>query len=73
MSPSERMRVRKEQAPQNLSWLRKIALNLPRGGPVQLEPTGKLSKAKKRKMAGWDDEYRVIARKAKLAIFAGWM
>jgi predicted transposase YbfD/YdcC len=47
-------RVRKEQAPQNLSLLRKIALNL-----LQLETSRKLSKAKKRKLAAWDELYLI--------------
>ena len=42
----EEKRVRKEQTPQKLSLLRKIALNLPPGGPIQLKPARKLSKEK---------------------------
>jgi len=44
-------RVRKDQGPENLAWLRRVAVSLLRN-----EPT-KASIKCKRKMAGWDDDY----------------
>jgi len=50
--------VRKDHAPQNLSLLKKMVLNL-----IRLEPmgkNGKMSLRQKRKVAGWDDETRAM-------------
>lgn len=47
----DRSRVRKDHGPENLAWLRRVAVSLLRN-----EPT-KASIKCKRKMAGWDDEY----------------
>jgi predicted transposase YbfD/YdcC len=44
-------RVRKDHGPENLAWLRRVALSLLRN-----EPT-KASVKCKRKMAGWDNDY----------------
>lgn len=48
--------VRKDHAPQNLSLLKKIVLNLIR--LVPMGKNGKMSLRRKRKVAGWDDETR---------------
>ena len=52
-------RVRKEKGPENLSALRRMALNM-----LKKETTSKGSIAAKRKRAGWDNEYllRVLAQ-----------
>ena len=47
----DQSRVRKDHGPENLAWLRRVAVSLLRN-----EPT-KASIKCKRKMAGWDDEY----------------
>ncbi|MBI3144161.1 MAG: ISAs1 family transposase [Pseudogulbenkiania sp.] len=50
--------VRKDNAPQNLSLLRKIVLNLVR--PVPMGRNGKMSMRTKRKSAAWDDDTRAM-------------
>lgn len=50
--------VRKDNAPQNLSLLRKIVLNLVR--PVPMGRNGKMSMRMKRKSAAWDDDTRAM-------------
>ena len=47
-------RLRKEQAPENFSLLRKTALNI-----LQLDQSRKMSKKNKRKLAGWDDDFLI--------------
>jgi len=49
--------VRKDYAPQNLSLLKKIVLNLVR--PVPMGKNGKMSLRMKRKATAWSDEERV--------------
>ena len=49
--------LRKNNAPQNLSLLRKIALNLIRSAPP---PTRKTSLRLRRKGAAWDDDQRIL-------------
>jgi hypothetical protein len=44
-------RVRKDHGPENLAWLRRVAVSLLRN-----EPTEASIKCK-RKMAGWDNDY----------------
>src|SRR3712207_2145751 len=44
-------RVRKDHGPENLAWLRRVAVSLLRAEP------SKASIKCKRKMAGWDDGY----------------
>jgi predicted transposase YbfD/YdcC len=44
-------RVRKDHAPENLAWLRRVAVSLLRNEPTEA------SIKVKRKMAGWDNEY----------------
>lgn len=51
-------RVRKDNAPQNIATLNRIALNLVRKAP------GKGSLKRKRKRAGWNDEFLVQVIKA---------
>jgi hypothetical protein len=50
----EACRVRKNNAPENLATLRKIALNL-----LKQEQTEKASIKSKRLKAGWDEQYLV--------------
>jgi predicted transposase YbfD/YdcC len=50
--------VRKDHAPQNLSLLRKIVLNLVRGVPMG--KNGKMSMRLKRKAAAWEDDARAM-------------
>lgn len=51
-------RVRKDHAPENLSTLRKIALNLIRSAPPS--PTWKKTSLRiQRKIADWDDDFRM--------------
>ncbi|MBI3144211.1 MAG: ISAs1 family transposase, partial [Pseudogulbenkiania sp.] len=50
--------VRKDNAAQNLSLLRKIVLNLVR--PVPMGRNGKMSMRTKRKSAAWDDDTRAM-------------
>ncbi len=47
-------RIRKDHAPQNMSLLRQIALNL-----LGQDKSTKVGIAAKRKKAGWDDAYLV--------------
>ena len=49
--------VRKDYAPQNLSLLKKMVLNLVR--PVPMGKNGKMSLRMKRKATAWSDEERV--------------
>ncbi len=48
--------VCKDYAPENLSLLKKMVLNLVR--PVPMGKNGKMSMRIKRKAAGWDDDVR---------------
>ena len=49
----DQSRVRKDHGPENLAWLRRVAVSLLRNAP------GKDSVKCKRKMAGWDNEYMI--------------
>lgn len=50
----DRSRVRKDNAPQNLAIIRKIALNL-----LKQEATSKGGVKARRKLAGWDEDYLI--------------
>ena len=50
----DRSRVRKDNAPQNLAIIRKIALNL-----LKQEATSKGGIKARRKLAGWDEDYLI--------------
>lgn len=50
--------VRKDHAADNLSRLKKIVLNVLRV-ETATAPLGKLSRTKKRKLAAWNDEFRI--------------
>ena len=54
----DQSRVRERQAAENLSLLRKIAMNI-----VRADKTKKASMRGKRRIAGWDEEYLAILLK----------
>ena len=51
--------VRKDHAAENLSRLKRIVLNLLKLETATLAQFGKISLNKKRKLASWDDSYRM--------------